>query len=248
MSGYFQVGPNGPNGPVKKKQPSYLTSVDEFMKQFTDRHRSEGTEIDLAFFIKENSEHGKKLKNDARMCWYAHRALVLCEGVCKKANEVSVDRPRSRRGIEKKSTVKNTMEPLYLAYYYFEDTPYDKATPEQVRHVIREHWFRFLEEREHPSDTKGNTPCVLCGKFRVHPTDKHGYELAHILSKCNKGKPRIDNLIPMCVSCNSEMGTTHMREYVETKHYETGWALIEAYLEYIHDLSTRVDLFLSLKT
>jgi 5-methylcytosine-specific restriction endonuclease McrA len=36
----------------------------------------------------------------------------------------------------------------------------------------------------------------------------------HIISEFNGGELKLDNLMPICNSCNSSMGTKNMNEYI----------------------------------
>ncbi len=37
----------------------------------------------------------------------------------------------------------------------------------------------------------------------------------HIIAEANGGELKLDNLKPICVSCNSSMGVQNMNEYIQ---------------------------------
>ena len=53
--------------------------------------------------------------------------------------------------------------------------------------------------------------CLCCLKTTITNTDFH---VGHVLSEANGGNLNIDNLRPVCASCNYSMGTMSMKDYV----------------------------------
>jgi hypothetical protein len=58
----------------------------------------------------------------------------------------------------------------------------------------------------------GKTVCLCC---KLTEITQLSFSCGHIISEFNGGEIRLDNLKPICVSCNSSMGTTNMDEFIE---------------------------------
>jgi hypothetical protein len=61
----------------------------------------------------------------------------------------------------------------------------------------------------------GLSHCYCC---RTEKISKDSFECGHVLSEHNGGKINIENLRPVCRSCNSSMGTQHMLDYIKYVH------------------------------
>lgn len=53
--------------------------------------------------------------------------------------------------------------------------------------------------------------CLCCLKTTICMTD---FQVGHVLSEHDGGNLNIDNLRPICASCNISMGTINMKDYV----------------------------------
>ena len=53
--------------------------------------------------------------------------------------------------------------------------------------------------------------CLCCLKTTICMTD---FQVGHVVSEHDGGNLNIDNLRPICASCNISMGTTNMKDYV----------------------------------
>ena len=57
----------------------------------------------------------------------------------------------------------------------------------------------------------GEIPCPVCKTTKIHQMSFH---CGHIIAKSNGGTNTIDNLRPICQSCNSSMGSTNMDDFI----------------------------------
>ena len=64
----------------------------------------------------------------------------------------------------------------------------------------------------------GNKACDVCTCCRETEISMLNYDCGHIVAESEGGTLEIDNLRPICKSCNSSMGTTNMKEYMKI-HY-----------------------------
>jgi hypothetical protein len=70
---------------------------------------------------------------------------------------------------------------------------------------------------------KGVAPCFCC---RIIEIQMRSFHCGHVLAEANGGKATVENLRPICIKCNSEMGTMHMREFI-AKFYEKNLKLFD---------------------
>jgi len=70
----------------------------------------------------------------------------------------------------------------------------------------RKVWNKWVGE-----DT-GKAKCMCC-----HLTDitQLSFHCGHIIAEAMGGELKVDNLKPICQSCNSSMGTTNMNEFIQ---------------------------------
>ena len=77
-----------------------------------------------------------------------------------------------------------------------------QAIPKNVRTII---WNHYIGEDiiKHK--------CLCCKKVTIHNTN---FEVGHVISEKNNGTHEINNLRPICSSCNHSMGTENMITFV----------------------------------
>ena len=65
----------------------------------------------------------------------------------------------------------------------------------------------------HVGEDIGKTKCMCC---KMSDITQMSFHCGHVVSEHNGGLLSLDNLLPICQSCNSSMGTRDLREYKET--------------------------------
>ena len=75
----------------------------------------------------------------------------------------------------------------------------------------------YIFQEYYPGKTDGK--CVCCKSIiKCRYGRKYNkYSCGHIKSEAQGGKIDKRNLVPVCITCNSAMGTTHMKIYIEDK-------------------------------
>ncbi len=58
----------------------------------------------------------------------------------------------------------------------------------------------------------GKTKCLCCKLTEITMLN---FACGHITAEANGGELKLDNLKPICVSCNSSMGTQNMNDYIQ---------------------------------
>ena len=65
--------------------------------------------------------------------------------------------------------------------------------------------------------------CLICNNNIISRfSGNNKFHCGHIQSEANGGTIHIDNLLPICSTCNSSMGTTHMDEYIKSQ-FPNNW-------------------------
>lgn len=59
---------------------------------------------------------------------------------------------------------------------------------------------------------KGIAKCFCC---KIRDIEKDSFHCGHVVAEKNGGELNLDNLRPICGSCNSAMGSTNMEEYIK---------------------------------
>jgi hypothetical protein len=65
---------------------------------------------------------------------------------------------------------------------------------------------------KHIGDEIGKTKCLCC---KLQDIYQASFSCGHIIAESNGGELKLNNLKPICSSCNSSMGTKNMNEYIE---------------------------------
>ncbi len=61
--------------------------------------------------------------------------------------------------------------------------------------------------------TIGVYKCLCCNTSEI---SQQNFHCGHIVSRHNGGEDVVDNLVPICGSCNSSMGTNNMDDFIKT--------------------------------
>jgi len=79
-----------------------------------------------------------------------------------------------------------------------------KSIPKNIKDQVWDH---------HIGKKKGNAKCFCCKKKEIRQSCFHA---GHVVSVAEGGPTTVDNLRPICRSCNQSMGTMNMDVYIET--------------------------------
>ena len=92
------------------------------------------------------------------------------------------------------------------------DTASSEAKPIKIKKkpippiVKRNVWNKYIGE------DIGKAKCTCCKLVDITQLSFH---CGHIIAEAKGGELKMDNLKPICQSCNSSMGTMNMNEYIE---------------------------------
>jgi hypothetical protein len=78
-----------------------------------------------------------------------------------------------------------------------------KALPKKVREMV---WTTYIGKEE------GTSKCACCKKTDI---DQMNFHCGHVISANDGGSDKIDNLRPICASCNLSMGTQNMDDFIK---------------------------------
>lgn len=79
-----------------------------------------------------------------------------------------------------------------------------KSIPAPLKRKV---WNKWIGEEI------GKTKCLCC---RLTEITQMSFHCGHIIAEANGGELKMDNLKPICSSCNSSMGTTNMDVFMKT--------------------------------
>lgn len=80
-----------------------------------------------------------------------------------------------------------------------------KKTKEKIPASVK----NTLWSKHFDNSIQGNCQCC-----KTELISKNNFDCGHIISEKNDGKVHLDNLKPICRSCNSSMGTTNMNDFM----------------------------------
>ena len=72
--------------------------------------------------------------------------------------------------------------------------------------------LKRLVWNKHIGEKIGKSLCLCCKLVEI---TQLSFSCGHIISEFNGGKITLDNLKPICVSCNSSMGTRNMNDFIK---------------------------------
>ena len=78
-----------------------------------------------------------------------------------------------------------------------------RKVPPQLRRLV---WEKYMKD---PNKSSG--PCFVCGT-NIHLLQ---FECGHVISYADGGPLTVENLRPICGSCNKSMGAKNLYEYKE---------------------------------
>jgi len=81
----------------------------------------------------------------------------------------------------------------------------EKKTKEKIPASVK----NTLWSNHFDNSIQGNCQCC-----KTEVISKNNFDCGHIISEKNGGKVHLDNLKPICRSCNSSMGTTNMNDFM----------------------------------
>jgi 5-methylcytosine-specific restriction endonuclease McrA len=93
--------------------------------------------------------------------------------------------------------------------FYFKDTSFSFETSgtEFSKDLSFDVWRKFMEEKECGK-------CPVCEQVEISKTN---FEMGHIRSKARGGFGQVENGIPLCGSCNRQMGQSTLWDFVRRK-------------------------------
>lgn len=95
-------------------------------------------------------------------------------------------------------------------YFFTEET--EKKTKQKIPAIIKKLvWNTYIGEEI------GKSKCVCCKKIDITQLN---FICGHVLSEYNGGKVNVENLRPICMSCNLSMGTKNMQDFILNYFYE----------------------------
>jgi len=108
-----------------------------------------------------------------------------------------------------KSASKSKGARFYLGCYWLE-APRNAALSKPLRAMVWRGWYATVQH-----DESGDARCPCCESARISALEFH---LGHKRSFARGGTDEPSNLIPLCATCNTSMGTRDFDEYRAALH------------------------------
>jgi len=113
--------------------------------------------------------------------------------------------------IEKRLIILKNLNDLYLFTKEKEKEP-EKKKKQKIPAIIKKLvWNTYIGE------DIGKCKCLCCKNVDITQLN---FICGHIISEYNGGKINVENMRPICSSCNLSMGTTNMHEFILNYFYE----------------------------
>jgi len=117
----------------------------------------------------------------------------------KKMSKLTVKEPETNEVVVKKE--KKPKEPETNEVVIKKEKKAKEKIPASVKNTL---WSKHFD-----NSIQGNCQCC-----KTEVISKNNYDCGHIISEKNGGAVHLDNLKPICRSCNSSMGTTNMNDFM----------------------------------
>lgn len=108
----------------------------------------------------------------------------------------------------------------FISYLCMDHDPYHEYKSQ--RHKFSKSERDELWESHYDGRTEHVCPIFNCGTI-MYKNIPYGFHIGHKISLYNKGTNDIDNLAPICASCNSRMNTTDFDDYNENEKLKYIW-------------------------
>jgi hypothetical protein len=119
----------------------------------------------------------------------------------KKLSKLTVKEPETKETNEVNIIKKKTKEPETNEVVVKKEKKTKEKIPASVKNTL---WSKNFDK-----SIQGNCQCC-----KTEVISKNNFDCGHIISEKNGGKVHLDNLKPICRSCNSSMGTTNMNDFM----------------------------------
>jgi hypothetical protein len=117
----------------------------------------------------------------------------------KKMSKLTVKEPEKNEVVIKKEN--KTKEPETNEVVIKKEKKTKEKIPASVKNTL---WSKHFD-----NSIQGNCQCC-----KTEVISKNNFDCGHIISEKNGGSVHLDNLKPICRSCNSSMGTTNMNDFM----------------------------------
>lgn len=114
-----------------------------------------------------------------------------------------------KKEIEKRLIQLKDLNDLYL---FTKDKEIEKKKKQKIPAIIKKLvWNTYIGE------DIGKCKCLCCKKVDITQLN---FICGHIISEYNGGKINVENMRPICSSCNLSMGTKNMHDFILNYFYE----------------------------
>ncbi len=130
----------------------------------------------------------------------------------KKPNQIETEQEKPAKVVKTKKTKElahqaNQTQPAQADEEPEKETKGKKPKKKPIPVALKRNvWNKWIGE------AIGKSKCMCCKLTEITMLN---FACGHIVAEANGGELKLDNLKPICVSCNSSMGTQNMNTYIE---------------------------------
>ncbi len=183
-----------------------MSTVEELGKAldrlFLEEVNLQKSRTDAQLFLEDSARQINVIKYKITKCQEEIQAKKIEE--VKRLEQLRLEEESRRKILERKSAS--------ISEGSSSSTPHKrKAIPKKVRTDVWDALYKTIEGL-----------CHCCGTTIT----VHNFHCGHILAQCKGGTDTLDNLRPLCASCNTSMSSTHMADFIREYKF-TGPGAVE---------------------
>lgn len=127
---------------------------------------------------------------------------IVAEVLSKRNVEIALTSPFFKNGGSQKIETMNSQNSLKDISIGLPSKKKKKSIPLSLKRKV---W------NDHIGESIGKARCVCC---KLTDITQMSFSCGHVIAEINGGALKLDNLRPICISCNSSMGTKNMDEFI----------------------------------
>jgi len=180
-----------------KKSKPHITNVGFTSPSVTYKPRSSVDVTDLRSVKSTDDENGQNIDDfvNKYKCLKCDKYYDKYGSCWKHVNTC--------QGKQDNIDIESADTPIEICLPIKKEKPKRKTIPLALRRSV---WNKYIGEEI------GKTLCMCC---KISDISQMTFSCGHIVSVYNGGDINLENLKPICVSCNSSMGTQNMDEFIQ---------------------------------
>ena len=152
---------------------------------------------------RKSKQHTQNNNNNVELLEITNKYVCLSCDKSFKYYKTCWGHSKNCQGKKENIVIETIVTPAEICLPIKKEKPKRKTIPLALRRSV---WNKYIGEEI------GKTLCLCC---KISDISQMTFSCGHIVSVYNGGDINLDNLKPICVSCNSSMGTQNMDEFIQ---------------------------------